>query len=93
MGKSTEPLRTRQYGTAENASIRNRGDAYKTLTVPIQDDTGRATRILLYINALGIFRVAKYTTLKSVKWLLFSDLQVTQKKCRRLEPNLTSVCS
>ena len=66
MGKSTEPLKTRQYITAE------------TLTVPIQDDTGRATRILLYISALALFRVAKYTTLKSTKWLLFSDLQVTQ---------------
>ena len=81
MDKSTEPLKTRQYVTAE------------TLTYTEQPDTGRATRILLYISALGIFRVAKYTTLKSTKWLLFSDLQVTQKKCRRLEPNLTSVCS
>lgn len=61
----------KKYGTAENASIRNRGDAYSP-------DTGRATRILLYINALALFRVAKYTTLKSAKWLLLSDLQVTQ---------------
>ena len=68
MDKSTEPLKTRQYVTAE------------TLTYTEQPDTGRATRILLYISALGIFRVAKYTTLKSTKWLLFSDLQVTQKK-------------
>ncbi len=60
-----------KYGTAKNSSIRNRGDAYSP-------DTGRATHILLYISALGIFRVAKYTTLKSVKWLLFSDLQITQ---------------
>ena len=60
-----------KYGTAKNASIRNRGDAYSP-------DTGHATRILLYISTLGIFRVAKYTTLKSVKWLLFSDLRVTQ---------------
>ena len=44
----------------------------------LQPRTGRATRILLHISALGIFRVAKYTTLKSVKWLLFSNLQVTQ---------------
>ena len=64
MGKSTEP---------QKASIRNRGDAYSP------DDTRRATRILLYINALALFRVAKYTTLKSVKWLPFSDLQITQK--------------
>ena len=61
MGKSTEPLKTLQYVTAE------------TLTAPT-----RATRILLSINALALFRVAKYTTLKSVKWLLFSDLQVAQ---------------
>lgn len=47
--------------------------------------SGRATHILLSINALALFRVAKYTTLKSAKWLLFSDLQVAQK-CRRLEP-------
>ena len=60
-----------KYRTAKNASIRNRGDAYSP-------DTGRATRILLYINALALFRVTKYTTLKSVKWLLFSNLQVTQ---------------
>jgi len=73
--------KTRQYVTAE------------TLTRHLQSRTGRATRILLFINALALFRVAKYTTLKSTKWLLFSDLQVTQKKCRRLEPNLTSVCS
>ena len=79
MGKSTEPLKTRQYVTAE------------TLTRHLQSRTGCATRILLSISALGIFRVAKYTTLKSTKWLLFSDLQVTQK-CRRLEQNLTSGC-
>ena len=79
MGKSTEPLKTRQYATAE------------TLTRRLQSRAGRATRILLYISALGIFRVAKYITLKSAKWLLFSDLQVTQK-CRRLEQNLTSGC-
>ncbi len=66
MGKSTEPLKTRQYVTAE------------TLTRRLQSRAGRATRILLYISALGIFRVAKYTTLKSVKWLLFSNLQVAQ---------------
>ena len=66
MGKSTEPLKTRQYVTAE------------TLTRHLQSRTGRATRILLSINTLALFRVAKYTTLKSVKWLLFSDLQVTQ---------------
>ncbi len=66
MGKSTDPLKTRQYVTAE------------TLTYTEQPDTGRATRILLYISALSIFRVAKYTTLKSTKWLLFSDLLVTQ---------------
>ena len=68
MGKSTEPLRTRQYVTAETLTLVNF----------FQDDTGRATRILLYINALALFRVTKYTTLKSVKWLLFSDLQVAQ---------------
>ena len=66
MGKSTEPLKTRQYVTAE------------TLTRHLQSRTGRATRILLSINTLALFRVAKYTTLKSVKWLLFSDLQVAQ---------------
>ena len=66
MGKSTEPLKTRQYVTAE------------TLTRHLQSRTGCATRILLSISALGIFRVAKYTTLKSVKWLLFNDLQVAQ---------------
>ena len=55
MSKSTEPLKTRQYVTAE------------TLTYTEQPDTGRATRIPLYISALGIFRVAKYTTLKSAK--------------------------
>ena len=71
MGKSTDPLKTRQYVTAETLTRRLR-DAYSP-------DTGRATRILLYINALTLFRVAKYTTLKSAKWLLFSDLQVTQK--------------
>ena len=58
--------KTRQYVTAE------------TLTRHLQSRTGRATRILLSISALGIFRVAKYTTLKSVKWLLFNDLQVAQ---------------
>ena len=66
MGKSTDPLKTRKYVTAE------------TLTDTYSPDTGRATRILLSINALALFRVAKYTTLKSAKWLLFSDLQVTQ---------------
>ena len=55
MSKSTEPLKTRQYVTAE------------TLTYTEQPRTIRATRILLPINALALFRVAKYTTLKSVK--------------------------
>ncbi len=66
MGKSTDPLKTRKYVTAE------------TLTRHLQSRTRHATRILLYISALGIFRVAKYTTLKSAKWLLFSNLQVAQ---------------
>lgn len=37
--------------------------------------TGRATRILLNISALGIFRVVKTITLISVKCLIHSYLQ------------------
>ena len=66
MGKSTEPLKTRQYVTAE------------TLTGHLQDDTGHATLNLLTINVLTIFRVRKTPTLKTVKRLFHSDLQVTQ---------------
>ena len=64
MGKSTEPLKTRQYVTAE------------TLTGGGLLHTGRATRITLAISALGIFRVVKTTTLISVKQLIHSNLQV-----------------
>jgi hypothetical protein len=64
------------------AKVRNRKKhqyvTAETLTKRLQSRTGRATRILLHISALGIFRVTKYTTLKSAKQLLFSDLQVTQ---------------
>ena len=67
MGKSTEP---------QKASIRNRGDAYSP-------DTGRATRILLYINALALFRVVKITTLKIPKHLLLSGLQVALEDWNR----------
>ena len=38
--------------------------------------SGRAAHIALVISALGIFRVAKTTTLISVKQLIHSDLQV-----------------
>ena len=41
---------------------------------------GRATRIPLIISALGIFRVAKTTTLISVKQLIHSNLQVALQK-------------
>ena len=41
-----------------------------------QDDTRGATRKLLIITALGIFRVAKTPTLKMPKLLLPSGLQV-----------------
>lgn len=37
--------------------------------------TGRATRILLTISVLGIFRVVKIITLISVKCLIHSYLQ------------------
>ena len=42
--------------------------------------TGHATRIPLIISALGIFRVAKTTTLISVKQLIHSNLQVALQK-------------
>ena len=41
-----------------------------------QDDTRGATRKLLIITALGIFRVGVFVTLKMPKHLLFSVLQV-----------------
>ena len=37
-----------KYGTTKNPSIRNRGDAYETLTVPIQD----AQRVFYCISTL-----------------------------------------
>ena len=45
--------------------------------------TGRAARITLVINALGIFRVAKTITLISVKQLIHSYLQVAPQLRRR----------
>ena len=35
--------------------------------IPHHLDTARATRILLLISTLALFRVVKYTTLKSAK--------------------------
>ena len=62
MGKSTEPLKTRQYVTAE------------TLTVyPILAQL-RAMRKLLIVTTLGVFRVAKIPTLKMPKELIYSLL-------------------
>ena len=66
MGKSTEPLKTRQYVTAE------------TLTNFFQDDTRGAARKLLIITALTVFRVVKIPTLKMPKLLLLSGLQVAR---------------
>ena len=64
MGKSTEPLKTRQYVTAE------------TLTNVYHCRIHDATRKLLTINVLGVFRVVKTPTLKTVKYLSLSNLQV-----------------
>ena len=64
MGKSTEPLKTRQYVTAE------------TLTRLRNPVVNGAARKLLIITALGIFRVVKIPTLKMPKSLLLSGLQV-----------------
>ena len=57
-----------KYGSAKNASIRNRGDAYSP-------DTGRATRILLSISTLALFRVVVSATLKTVKSLILNTLR------------------
>lgn len=56
------------------------------LVVGFQDDTRGATCKLLKIIALGVFRVAKTTTLKMPNFLLLSDLQVTlaEAMCGRL---------
>lgn len=43
----------------------------------VSDDTGRAAHNRLYINTLGVFRVAKTTTLILAKCLIFSYLLVT----------------
>ena len=52
MGKSTEPLKTRQYVTAE------------TLTRREQDDAFGAPCKVLSINNIAIFRVTKIPTPK-----------------------------
>ena len=63
MGKSTEPLKTRQDVTAE------------TLTFFSGRYIGGTARKLLIITALGVFGVAKTPTLKMPKCLLLSGLQ------------------
>lgn len=50
----------------------------------VYSDTGRATRIALAISDLGIFRVAKTTTLISVKQLIHSNLQVALQNAETL---------
>ena len=45
---------------------------------------GRAARITLVISAVGIFRVAKTTTLISVKQLIHSNLQVALQNAETL---------
>lgn len=67
-------------GAEEAASRPSKSDGWGVSNVGTDaiHDTGCATRILLFISALALFRVAKYTTLKSAKRLLFSNLQVTQ---------------
>ena len=51
------------------------------MTLPGLNDTGRATSKSLSNKELTIFRVGIFTTLKMVKQLSHSDLQVAQKKC------------
>ena len=46
--------------------------------------SGHATRIPLIISALGIFRVAKTTTLISIKQLIHSNLQVALQNAKTL---------
>lgn len=53
---------------------------------------GRAARILLYISDLGIFRVAKTTTLISVKQLIHSNLQVALQLRRRWRTSHGQMC-
>ena len=66
MGKSTEPLKTRQYVTAE------------TLTNFFQDDTFCATCKLLNSNHLALFRVVYFVTLKMPKALIYSRIRVAR---------------
>ena len=67
MGKSTEPLKTRQYVTAE------------TLTQVYHYCIHDAMLKSLIINTIGVFRVGVFTTLKTVKLLSLSSLQVTPR--------------
>lgn len=53
---------------------------------------GHATRIPLAISDLGIFRVAKITTLISVKQLIHSDLQVAPQLRRRWRTSHGQMC-
>ena len=62
MGKSTEPLKTRQYVTAE------------TLTVLLSDDTEGAARKTLALNKIAIFRVVVLVTLKMAILLISNYL-------------------
>ena len=58
-----------------------------------QDDTLCATRILLDISDLGIFRVVKTTTLISAKQLIHSNLQVALQLRRHLPFVSMLICS
>lgn len=53
---------------------------------------GRATRIQLIISTLGIFRVAKTTTLISIKQLIHSNLQVALQLRRHWRTSHGQMC-